>query len=43
MCTSCAMLASRVTPSAEEKLAKVDGVEEAGGAAVSVCVRLRRS
>ena len=33
---SCAMMASRVTPLAEDEGAEVDGVVEAGGAIVSV-------
>ena len=37
MRTSCAMMASRVIPPAKEEGAEVDGVEEAGGVAVSVC------
>ena len=36
MHTSCAMMASRVTPPAEDEGAEVDGVVEAGGAVVSV-------
>ena len=33
---SCAMMASRVTPPAEEEGAEVDGVERAGGVTVSI-------
>ena len=36
MRTSCAMMASSVTPSAEDEGAEVDGVVEAGGVAVSI-------
>ena len=36
MCTSCAMMASSVTPPAEDNGAEVDGVVEAGGAVVCV-------
>ena len=36
MRSSCAMMASRVTPPIEEKGAKVEGVEEVGGVVVSV-------
>ena len=36
MCTSCAMIASSVTPPAEDNGAEVDGVVEAGGAVVCV-------
>ena len=36
MCTSCAMIASIVTPPAEEKGAEVDGAVEVEGAAVYV-------
>ena len=36
MCTSCAIMALRVTPLTEEKGVEVDGVEEAGGVVVSV-------
>ena len=43
MHTSYAMMASSVTPPAEDEGMKVDGVAGARGAAVSVCVRLRRS
>ena len=37
------MTASRVTPSTEEEGADVDGVEEAGGVAISVCGHFGRS
>ena len=40
---SCAMTASRVTPPVDEKGADVEGAEEAGGVAVSVCGRFGRS
>ena len=43
MCTSYAMMASRVTPYAEEEGAKVDGEEEAGGVTVSVRGHFGRS
>ena len=43
MHTSCAMIASRVTPPAEDEGAKVDGAVEAGGAVVSVWGYLERS
>ena len=43
MHTSCAMMASRVTPPAEDEGAEVDGVVEAGGAVVSVRGCLDRS
>ena len=36
MRTSCAMMASNVTPSVEDEGAEVDGVVEARGAAISV-------
>ena len=36
-------MASRVTPHAEEEEVEVDGAEEAGGVAVSVCGHLGRS
>ena len=36
MHTSCAMMASRVTPPTKDKGAEVDGVEEARGVVVSV-------
>ena len=36
MHTSCATMASRVTPPVEDEGAEVDGVVEAGGAIVSV-------
>ena len=36
MHTSCAMMASRVTPLTEEEGVEVDGVEEVGGVVVSV-------
>ena len=36
MRTSCAMMASRVTPPIEEEGVEVDGAEKAGGVAVSV-------
>ena len=36
MCTSYAMIASRVTPPAKDEGAKVEGVEEAGGVTVLV-------
>ena len=37
------MMASSVTPPAEEEGAEVDGAEEAEGATISVCVYLGRS
>ena len=37
------MMALRVTPLAEEKGAKVDGTEWAGGVVVSVCGRFDQS
>ena len=37
------MIASRVTPPAEEEGADVDGVKEAGGVVVSVCGHFGRS
>ena len=40
---SYAMTASRVTPPADEKSADMEGVEEAGGAAVSVRGRFGQS
>ena len=50
MRTSCAMMASSVTPPAEDKGAKVDEAVEAGGVAVSIrgrlglsCASLRRT
>ena len=43
MHTSCAMMASRVTPPTKDKGAEVDGVEEAGGVAISVRGRLGRN
>ena len=43
MHTSCAMMASRVTPLVEEEGAELDGIEEAEGAAVSVCIYLEQS
>ena len=36
MRTSCAMMASRVTPPAEDKGVEVEGVEEARGVTISV-------
>ena len=36
MCTSYALMASSVTPPAEEEGVEVDGVVEVGGATVSV-------
>ena len=36
MRTSCAMMASSVTPPVEDEAAEVDGAVEFGGAAVSV-------
>ena len=36
MHTSYAMMGSKVTPPAEDERVEVDGVEEAGGVAVSV-------
>ena len=36
MHTSCATMASRVTPSVEDEGAEVDGVVETGGATVSI-------
>ena len=43
MCTSYAMMASRVTPPAEDEGAGVEGVEEARRVAVSIRDRLSRS
>ena len=43
MCYSCAMIASRVTPLADEEGADVKGAEEAGGAIVSICGRFGQS
>ena len=43
MRTSCAMMASSVTPPVEEEGSKVEGAEEAEGDAVSVYVRLGQS
>ena len=43
MCTSCAMMVSRVTPLAEDEGAKVDEAVEAKGAATSVYVHLERN
>ena len=43
MHTSCAMIASRVTPPAEDEGKEVDGAIEAGGAVVSVWGYLERS
>ena len=43
MHTSCAMMASRVTPPAEDKGVEVDGAVEAGGAAISIRGCLGRS
>ena len=43
MRTSCAMMASSVTPLVEDEGTKVDGAIEAGGAAVSVRGYLERS
>ena len=43
MHTSCAMIASRVTPPAKDEGAEVDGAVEAGGAVVSVWGYLKRS
>ena len=40
MRTSCAMMASSITPPTEDEGAKVDGALEAGGVAVSVRGRL---
>ena len=40
MCTSCAMMASRVTPPAEDEGVEVDGVEKAGGVDFSDRVHL---
>ena len=40
MCKSCAMMALRVTPPAEDERAKVDGAVEAGGVVVSIQGRL---
>ena len=42
MCTSCAVMASRVTPPVEGE-AKVDGVEEARGVAILVRGRFSQS
>ena len=39
MRTNYAMMALRVTSPTEEEGAEVDGVEEAGGVAVSICGR----
>ena len=43
MHTTCAMMASRVTPPAEEEGAELDGIEEVEGATVSVCIYLEQS
>ena len=43
MHTSCAMMASNVTPPAEEEGAKVDGAVEVGGAIVCIWGYLERS
>ena len=43
MCTSCATMASRVTPPTEEEEAEADGAEEAGGVTISVCGHFSRS
>ena len=50
MCTSCAMMASSVTPPTKDEGAEVDGAVEAGGVAESVrgclglsCASLRRT
>ena len=43
MCTSCAMMASSVTPLVEDEAAEVDEVVESGGAAVFVWGYLERS
>ena len=43
MRTSCATMASRVTPPTEEEGAEVDGAEEAGGVTISVCGRFGRT
>ena len=43
MRTSCAMMASSVTPSAEDEGAEVDGVVEVGGIVVSVQCRFSLS
>ena len=43
MHTSCAMMASRVTPPAKDEGVEEEGVEEAGGTAVSVWDCLDRS
>ena len=43
MSTSCAMMASSVTPPAEDEGVEVDGVVEAEGVAISVHDRLSRS
>ena len=43
MRTSCAMMASNVTPLAEDEGVEVDGVVEAGGVTVSVWGRLSLS
>ena len=40
MCTSCAMIALRVTPPTEDDEAEVEEAEEAGGVVVSVHGRL---
>ena len=43
MRTSCAMMASSVTPPTEDEGAKVDGAIEAGGAAITIQGCLDRS
>ena len=43
MCTSCAMMASRVTPPAEEDGVEVDRAEDAEKVAVSIRGRFDRS
>ena len=43
MRTSCATMASRVTPPTEEEGAEVDGAEEAGGVTILVCGHFSRS
>jgi len=43
MRSSYAMIASRVTPPADEEGADVEGVEEAGGVTVSVCCCFSRN
>ena len=43
MRTSCAMMASRATLATEDKGEEVEGAEEVGGVAISICGRLGQS